>query len=172
MKLVECIRADLLAEGRSGGLAAFAKAFLFSPGFKTVFICRLARWFCAMGRLGRVTSRLLWLHNVRRSGCHISPLANIGSGLYLPHSTGIVIGEGAVIGNGVTIYQNVTVGVGRSVCGRSGYPTIGDQATIYSNAVVFGAIIVGNRARVGAGEVLNRSIDDEATVKAGIIAHR
>ncbi len=45
-----------------------------------------------------------------RTGIDIHPGARIGSGFFIDHGTGVVIGETAIIGNNVRVYQAVTLG--------------------------------------------------------------
>lgn len=98
----------------------------------------------------------------RRYGVHLSSEAVIGTGLKLPHPTGIVIGSGVTIGNHVTIYQNVTLG--RKDKDADDYPTIGDGSIIYANAVVLGAVTIGRDCRVGANSVVIHDVPDGSTV--------
>jgi len=86
----------------------------------------------------------------------------LGEGLSLPHPIGIVIGEGAVIGKDVTIYQNVTLG--RSNNNVSAYPSIGDNATLYSGATILGDVTVGEWAVVGANSTVLLDVPARATV--------
>ena len=39
-----------------------------------------------------------------------TPAATIGSGFFIDHGSGVVIGETAIIGDNVRIYQAVTLG--------------------------------------------------------------
>ncbi len=66
------------------------------------------------------------------------------------------------IGRNFTTYQNVTVG--RSGMGSDNYPTIGDNVTIYSGAVVAGNIHIGNNVTIGANTFVNKDIPDNCTV--------
>ena len=107
--------------------------------------------------------KLLWYLNVVLNGCYISPRATIGSGLRLPHATGVVIGDGAVIGCDVTIYQNVTLG--RKNANEESYPLIGDGCVLYAGAVVIGSINIGRNSMVGANTLIVESIPDHSVAK-------
>ncbi len=91
----------------------------------------------------------------RRYACYISPRAQIGPRLRLPHPVGIVIGEGVVIGAGCTIYQHVTLG-GRRIGDwrRGAYPVVGDDVVLFAGAVLAGSLSIGDRATVGANAVV------------------
>lgn len=121
------------------------------------------RW----GLLGRIVARLLANRLASSYGIYLSPLAEIGTGLKLPHPVGIVIGDGVRIGDGVTLYQNVTLG--RRSESVADYPDVANGATIYAGAVVLGAVRIGSRAVIGANAVVTRDVPDE-TSAAGIPA--
>lgn len=89
------------------------------------------------------------------------PLAKcqIGSNAFFAHNgLGVVISREAKIGNGCKIYQNVTIGAG-----HGGYPTIGDNVTIYANSVVAGGVKIGDGAVIGACSYVNCDVPDGAT---------
>ena len=44
------------------------------------------------------------------TGIEIHPGAKIGTGVFIDHGMGVVIGETAEVGDGCTIYQGVTLG--------------------------------------------------------------
>ncbi|MCM1323831.1 MAG: serine acetyltransferase [Acetobacter sp.] len=85
--------------------------------------------------------------------------------LKLIHQVGIVISDRATIGKNCTIYQNVTIG-------RKGEyaPTLGDNVTIYANAVVIGNVHIGDNAVIGAGSIVLKDIP-AGEVWAGNPAH-
>ena len=136
------------------------------PAFKLVVSYRLyAHWY-KLGGMKKAIAKYLWCRAVKNSGCYISPKAKIGKGLWLPHATGIVIGDGAVIGENVTIYQNVTIGQkGESAM----YPIVKDGVTIYAGACVVGDITLGENVIVGANAVVLSDVSAN-TVVAGIPA--
>ncbi len=85
--------------------------------------------------------------------------------LRLVHPTGIVISDSTIIGKDCTIYQNVTLG-------RKGEyaPTLGDNVTIYANAVIIGNVHIGDNAVIGAGSVVLKDVP-AGEVWAGNPAH-
>jgi serine O-acetyltransferase len=158
------LRKDVLANTGAQGGAAVLKAILISHSVKVIFRYRISRELLRCGALGRLLSKWFWLRNIRLAACHISPRATIGPGLCLPHAVGIVIGEGVIIGERVTIYQHVTLGTSRRT-GHPAYPCIGDDVQIYANVVVFGAIVIGHRATLGAGLVVSKTVPDGAVCR-------
>ena len=141
--------------------------FVFHPGFHVVFRARLARRCMRIVPLWPL-GKLLWYLNVVLNGCYISPRATIGSGLRLPHATGIVIGDGSVIGRDVTIYQNVTLG--RKNAKHNAYPSIGNNCTIYAGAVLVGEIEVGQSSIIGANAVVQESLPERSVARNTALA--
>jgi serine O-acetyltransferase len=158
MRFWDVVRADLEANAGHRDMRRLLPALLFNPGFDTIFRHRVASRL-ARGRLRRL-GITVWRRNVLRSGCHINLASDIAPGVFLPHPVGIVIGEGARIGAGATIYQGVTVG--KTASPR--YPSVGERATLYPNAMVIGPVTVGADAVVGAAAVVLRDVPEGATV--------
>ena len=93
----------------------------------------------------------------------IHPGAQIGTGVFIDHGSGVVIGETAVVGNDVTIYQGVTLG-GTALEPVKRHPTIGDRVIIGSGAKVLGNITIGSDTRIGANAVVTKSVKDHSVV--------
>lgn len=93
----------------------------------------------------------------KKYGCCISPKADIGKNIMLPHPIGIVIGEGVKIGDNCTIYQNVTLG--RKNKDAAEYPTIEDDVTIYCNSTVVGDVTIGNGTVIGCNSIVLKSVE-------------
>ena len=84
---------------------------------------------------------------------------------YFTHPIGIVIHPDVKIGKNCTIYQNVTIGRGKYIDkNKSNVPIIGDNVTIYANAVLINGIKVGNNVTIGAGAIVLNDVEDNATV--------
>ncbi len=130
-------------------------------GLWAMFFHRIAhalyRWHVPFfPRLISQISRLLTL-------IEIHPGATIGTGCFIDHGNGVVIGETTIIGNNVTIYQGVTLGGTGHEQGKR-HPTIGNEVVIGAGAIVLGAIVVGDGARIGAGAVVTKSVPQDTTV--------
>jgi serine acetyltransferase len=106
----------------------------------------------------------LWRLNYFLTGADIHPGAEIGGGLRLTHTAGVVIGRGVKIGSNVTLLHGVTLG--GSARGwfdgvyEDGYPEIGDETEIMAGAFVLGPIKVGKHAFVAANAVLTKDLAD------------
>ena len=122
---------------------------------------RLAHALLAEGR------DLVAFHLQNRSaelfGVDINPAAKIGSGVMLDHATGFVMGETAVVGDDCSILQGVTLG-GTGKADEDRHPKIGDRVLIGANASVLGNIIIGDGAKIAAGSVVLKPVDENCTV--------
>jgi serine O-acetyltransferase len=98
----------------------------------------------------------------------IHPAVPVGSGVFIDHGTGLVVGETAVIGNDVSILQEVTLGgTGKERGDR--HPKVRDGVLLAAGAKVLGNIEIGKGAKVGAGSVVLTDVPPCATV-AGVPA--
>ena len=131
------------------------------PGVHAVIFHRLSHRLWLNG--WRYSARLLafiarWLSNV-----DIHPGAQIGSGLFIDHGAGVVIGETAEIGQGVTLYHGVTLG-GTSWNKGKRHPTLGDGVLVGAGAKILGPINIGAGVRVGANSVVVADVPAGYTV--------
>jgi serine O-acetyltransferase len=97
------------------------------------------------------------------TGVEIHPGAKLGTGVFIDHGMGVVIGETAEVGDGCTIYQGVTLG-GTSLSHGKRHPTLGRNVTVGVNAAVLGAITLGDNVKVGGGSVVVKDVPANATV--------
>jgi serine O-acetyltransferase len=97
------------------------------------------------------------------TGIEIHPAAEIGSGFFIDHGMGVVIGETAQIGDDVTLYQGVTLGGTGFATGKR-HPTVEDNVTIGSGAKLLGPITVGHGSKIGAGSVVIHDVPPNSTV--------
>ncbi len=131
------------------------------PGIHALLAHRIAHALDGAGvpllpRLISMVTRML-------TGIEIHPAANIGSGLFIDHGTGVVIGETADIGENVTLYQGVTLGGTGFATGKR-HPTVQDNVTIGSGAKLLGPITVGHGAKIGANSVVITDVPPNSTV--------
>jgi serine O-acetyltransferase len=97
------------------------------------------------------------------TGIEIHPAARIGTGFFIDHGMGVVIGETAEIGRDVTLYQGVTLGGTGFATGKR-HPTVEDNVTIGSGAKLLGPITVGHGAKIGANSVVIHDVPPNSTV--------
>ena len=107
--------------------------------------------------------RLISMLTRTLTGIEIHPAARIGSGLFIDHGAGVVIGETADIGDDVTLYQGVTLGGTGFATGKR-HPTVQDNVTIGSGAKLLGPITIGHGAKIGANSVVITDVPPNSTV--------
>ncbi len=168
----ESIKADAIAhiptEQRSmsltQGILMGLKIGLFSSGFHLSLFYRLSYTARThLGIFGKLISQLLFWWKRHWYGCSIASTARIHGGVIFPHPQGIVIGAETIIGDRTWIFQNVTMG---GAPGKSGQPNIGNDCRIYTGAVIFGPLSIGDGVIIGANAVVSRSIPAHTLVKS------
>lgn len=89
----------------------------------------------------------------------------VGPRLRLYHGQALVVHEGTVIGADCTLRQSTTIGNKTLADGTpSACPVLGDGVDVGANAVILGAITIGNRAVIGAGAVVVKDVPSGAVV--------
>lgn len=131
------------------------------PGIHAQSIHRIAHLFYRIHL--RLIARVISGFGRFLTGIEIHPGATIGTGFFIDHGMGIVIGETTVIGNNVTLYQGVTLG-GVSFNPGKRHPTIEDNVTIYTGASVLGNITIGQASIIASGSVVLKDIPANSTV--------
>ncbi len=118
-----------------------------------------ALWRNGFFLLARAVSNMSrWL-----TGIEIHPGAQIGSGFFIDHGMGTVIGETAEIGANVTLYHNVTLG-GVSLHKTKRHPTLQDNVVVGAGAQILGPITIGAHSRVGANSVVVKDVPPNSVV--------
>ncbi|MCL9634665.1 serine acetyltransferase [Bacillus zanthoxyli] len=131
--------------------------FIVGNVYQAVFLYRLGSWFYK--RKLRPLASIIASLNTKLHSCDISPAAEIGEGIVMHHSVGIVIGPGVKIGNKLNIFQNTTLGTR----GDGKYPQLGDNVALFSGCAVVGGITVGNDVKIGANSVVIEDIPSYST---------
>lgn len=162
--LAQDIRATL--EGDPAGKGPDDVIFSY-PGLLAITVYRVAHvlYNLQVPIIPRIMTE--WAHG--ETGIDINPGATIGSGLFIDHGTGVVIGETTVIGKNVRLYQGVTLGAlslprdaGEKMKNKKRHPTIEDDVIIYSNTTILGGDTV-----IGAGSVIGGNIWLTESVASG-----
>ncbi len=137
------------------------EVILTYSGFHALLLHRIAHWLHRHDR--RILARALSQFNRLITQIEIHPAARIGSGLFIDHGSGVVIGETCEIGNDVTILQGVTLGGTGKEAGKR-HPTIEDGVSIGTGAKVLGGFTVGAGSKIGANAVVLRDVPPNSTV--------
>src|SRR5213594_844616 len=137
------------------------EVILTYAGFHALLAYRLSHWLWARGVpfVPRVISQLArWL-----TGIEIHPAAKIGTGFFIDHGMGVVIGETAEIGDYVTLFQGVTLGGTGKERGKR-HPTLGNHVVVGAGAKMLGGIKIGDNVKIGANSVVLKSVPPNSTV--------
>lgn len=130
-------------------------------GFHALLFYRLAHWLWKKGIpfIPRALSQFARF----LTGIEIHPGATIGSGLFIDHGMGVVIGETTELGDNVTLFQGVTLGGTGKQRGKR-HPTLGNHVVVGAGAKVLGPIKIGDYVKIGANTVLLQDVPDHSTV--------
>jgi serine O-acetyltransferase len=131
------------------------------PGVHAMICYRIAhffwtRKFLLIGRFISHIGRFL-------TGIEIHPGAKIGSGFFIDHGMGVVIGETAEIGDNCTLYHGVTLG-GTSLKKEKRHPTLGNNVVIGAGAKILGPFKIGDNSKIGANSVVIHEVPPNSTV--------
>jgi serine O-acetyltransferase len=160
--IIQAMAADLaIIKERDPAARSTLEILLCYPGFHALVIHRISHrlWRLRVPLLPRLLSQVGRLF----TGIEIHPGARIGSGVFIDHGMGVVIGETAVIGDHCLLYQGVTLGGTGKQHGKR-HPTLKENVVVGAGAKVLGAITVGANTRIGAGSVLLRDVASDSTV--------
>jgi serine O-acetyltransferase len=165
--LRETLHSDFLAmaEGETLSTGRIAARVAVHARWRAVLVWRTAQ-HVFRSRSGRPLA--LWLTDrvLSFSGAELQPKSEIGPGVVLKHTTGLVVGGDVVAGQRLTLHQNVTLGDRRPFGGQ---PVIGDDVTIGAGACVLGPITIGDRVMVAANAVVLDDVPADSVV-AGVPA--
>ena len=160
--MLAAIRRDIAAARQRDPARPSTLEVIFAyPGVHAIWGHRINHWLWNRG--AHLAARILGEVNRILTGVEIHPGAALGPGLFIDHTTGVVIGETAEIGEDVTIYHGVTLGGSGRDTGKR-HPTIGDRVIIGAGAKVLGAIKVGDDSRIGANAVVVKEVPSSAVV--------
>ncbi len=99
----------------------------------------------------------------KKTGIDIHPAATIGSGIFIDHGVGLVIGETTEIGDNCVLYQGVTLGGTGKDTGKR-HPTLDEGVMVSAGAKVLGPVHIGAHSKIGAGSVVLKDVPPYSTV--------
>jgi serine O-acetyltransferase len=165
--LIQDLRAAFVGDPAA---KSFPEILIGYPGMTAVIHHRLAHILYDLE--ARLIARLFAEIAHARTGIDIHPGASIGSGFFIDHGTGVVIGETTIIGDNVRIYQAVTLGArhfptddeGRLLKGDARHPIVEDDVVIYAGATILGRITIGRGATIGGNVWLTQDVEPNGIV--------
>ena len=83
----------------------------------------------------------------------------IGKGFHIEHDGNVYLNANS-IGGHFWVFQGVTIGADKN----GGIPIIGNDVTVYTNAVICGNIRIGNNCTIGANAFINKDLEDNSIV--------
>jgi serine O-acetyltransferase len=161
------IKSDLYRYFGRTDWKSFLYCFFRVPGFQFSFFLRAASYF--VGRSGflartlSLASRFLLRHYRFKFGFQIFPQTRIGRGLYIGHHGIVVVASGASLGSNVNLAPGVAIGQ-TNRGSRAGCPSIGDRVWVGTNAIIVGAITVGDDALIAPGAFVNFDVPPKSVV--------
>src|ERR1700727_946680 len=160
--MLSAFRGDIqAAKDRDPAVPSTLQVVFAYPGVHAIWGYRVSHWL--WGRGAKVAARTLGEVTRILTGVDIHPGATLGTGLFIDHATGVVIGETAEVGDDVTIYHGVTLG-GVSTDPGKRHPTIGDRVIIGAGAKILGPIKIGDDSRIGANSVVVKEVPSSSVV--------
>ncbi len=160
-RLVDIAEADLKAVfERDPACKGYVQPFLFFKGFLSLQTQRVSHWLWNQGR--ETMAVYLQSRTSEVFQVDIHPATRIGSGVFVDHGTGIVIGDD------VSLLQGVTLG-GTGAERGDRHPKIGKGVLLGAGAKVLGNIKIGDYAKVASGSVVLKPVPAHCTA-AGVPA--
>ena len=165
--IIAAAAADLVAiRTRDPAAESYLAPFLYYKGFHALQWHRVGHWLWRSRR--RDLADFLQSRVSEVFAVDIHPAVPIGSGVFIDHGTGLVVGETAVIGDNVSILHEVTLGgTGKERGDR--HPKVRNGVMLGAGAKVLGNVEIGCDAKVAAGSVVLHDVPPGATV-AGVPA--
>ncbi len=153
-----CMENDPAARGFWGALEVI---FTYA-GFHAMIMHRIAHFLHARLHLPFIP-RVISQFSRFLTGIEIHPGAQIGSGIFIDHGMGVVIGETTEMGDGCVLFQGVTLGGTGKERGKR-HPTLGKNVMVSAGAKVLGNIHIGDNVKIGAQSVVLKDVPHDSTV--------
>lgn len=129
------------------------RGFLTSLAYRVRRARKYGNWQCRLFLLP--VDVLTGLIGMLASDAEIPSVTRIGSGLYLPHPQGVIIGSGSYVGSNVSIFQQVTIGAW-----NDREPVVKSHASIFAGAKLIGGCVVKRHAFVAANCVVVKDVPE------------
>ena len=139
------------------------------PGALAIVLYRFSHRLWVMGL--ETPAEIVWRISYFLTGADIHPGAEIGGGLRITHTSGLVVGKGARIGSNVTLLHGVTLGGSSRGFFEDGvvdgFPDVGDGSKVAAGAKLLGPIKIGRNCFIGANAVVAKDLPDDTVFNPG-----
>jgi serine O-acetyltransferase len=141
--------------------SSYIEVLLTYPGLHAIILYRISNFLyrVKIPIIPRIVSQLARF----LTGIEIHPGAVIGSGFFIDHGMGVVIGQTTVIKNNVTLFQGVTLGGTGKEKGKR-HPNIEDYVVVGTGAKILGNITIGRNSYIGANAVVIKDVPENSTI--------
>ncbi|CAI8834584.1 serine O-acetyltransferase [Chryseobacterium sp. IT-36CA2] len=133
-----------------------------NPNLHFIYLLRMAQKHQNKAILN-IFWKIILRHYQIKYGFQIYPETQIGEGFYLGHFGSLVINPKTIIGKNCNIAQGVTIGQ-QNRGQNEGSPVIGDEVWIGTNAVIVGAIMIGNNVLIVPNSYVNFDVPSNSVV--------
>lgn len=164
-QLRDWLAADLYRYSGAVTAKAFARHFLFTPGYKyTVWmrVCgylKLKRWAFPIYAF----TKWMLMRCRYKYGIAIPEYTVIGPGLFINRFGGVMINGDAVIGANCNITHGAMLGQSNRGA-KAGSPILGDRVFLAAGCKVVGRVVIGDDAVVGANAVVTKDVPPKGVV--------
>jgi serine O-acetyltransferase len=160
--LLALLRADAVATRiRRGRLGPF-----LYPNYLATAMYRFARLARLRGSVA--VARLIAAIGQGLTGAELDPIAVVGPGFVVAHTNGVILGQGVRAGRNLYLHGGVLLGSTSNESrarATAGFPTLGDDVTVFAKASVLGPIHVGDRAVIGAHALVLEDVPPDSTAR-------
>ena len=133
-----------------------------NPCFHSVCLFRMSNWFYRI-HLAPI-AKIIWYFNRMWYHVDIDYRAQLAGGLVIKHGLGLVIGHHVRSLGPVKLYQGVTLGGCGKVRLYEGekidQPILSENVIVYTDAKIFGPVVIGKNNHVRAGSLITEDIED------------
>lgn len=133
-----------------------------NPCFHSVLLYRISNFFYKIHL--SIVAKIIWYINRLLFSVDIDYRCDLAGGFVLIHGIGVVIGRYVQSEGSLTLYQGVTLGGAGKERLYEGeillQPLLKENVTIYTDAKVFGPVIIGKNNHIKAGEIVVDDIID------------
>jgi len=147
-------------------------SFMCTPPILCSGTYRVSHWLYRCGLT--LPACCLWWLNLVIHRADLSCAAEIGPGLYIPHTSGVIF-RGRAGSNLTLLFRSAVVGdrvdAHHERVGR-GCPRLGDGVTVGVFSVIKGEVTIGDGAFVGAASTVRTDLPAEAVVVVGRLLAR